>query len=198
MPLDDQDLARITALLKQEVGAMEDRARSRRRFWLWFWTLAILLGAALSLWFTLRTVEALRARLGEQERAFLEAKREYQRELAASRRLQEERAAAERAVGYRSGQSQATYEASLIAGTLGMIGKANELQRRYEKAPLDDLDELEAFSKDYQALMNQALGSLGTMLLRNTDPAHNTGLERALQDAGGAGSATRSGPPLQP
>jgi hypothetical protein len=121
---------------------------------------------------------------------FSETKLAYQRQLEQSRQLQDERAAAIKAVHYQSTTTQAEHEAGLLSSVIGLIGSRAEFDKKYANADFSDPAQMEAFAKDLNGLVDQGLKPLGQIVLRNTDPAHNTANEQLRQD--GAPAAVSS------
>lgn len=201
MPLDDRDIAAIGQLLDQRLDVRAAEARRRRVFWTLTILLLTTLAGAIAWVALLKRFQVFQDRMAQQEQQWRESKAAYQKLLLENEQMRSEREAAAKAVGYRSGEPAADYEAKLLRGTFSLIGKASELAKQAERPDAaDDLDALEAQAKQHAELMGDALGLIGRMLLRNTDPEHNTPTEnRRLQleraDGGDALPAEAPAPP---
>jgi len=195
MSLTDEDVQTLGRLLDERLAATVDKSldkkldekfsamraaeRSRRRFWMWFW-IAVL-------W------ERIQGELTAQDQALVEMKIEYQKQLAANKQMQEERAEAAKMANYRSDQTQAQYEAGLVGGLFKTLGQVNKLKDKWKDADLGDLDQLEAFAADYSSMTEGALGLVTQMLLRNTDPALNSSSEDLMVHGESTSPATSAG-----
>jgi HAMP domain-containing protein len=182
MSLSPEDLAAISQLLDQKLAAQETVARRRRRFWLWFWVLIGIISTVASAWAAKVMVERAQDELTRLNLEFSEAKLAYQRQLEQNRQLQDERAAAIKAVHYDSAATQAEHEAGLLSSVIGLIGGRAEFDKKWANADFSDPTQMEAFAKDLNGLVDQGLKPLGQIVLRNTDPAHNTANEQLRQD----------------
>lgn len=189
MSLTSEDLAAIAHLLDQKLAAAELMAKRRRRFWLWVWILMGILATALSAWAAKRLIERAQDELVRINLEFSETKLAYQRQLEQNQQLQAERAAAIKAVHYQSEATQADHEAGLLSGFIGLLGSKNEFEKKWTNADLTDPAQMEAFAKDLSGIVDQGLKPLGQMVLRNTDPAHNTANEQMRQDGAPASPA---------
>lgn len=200
MALTSEDIDTIARLLDERLAQAQAVDRRRRRFWLWFWIAAFVL-SSLASWIVVERVrDRIEAQLAEADRRFLDAKLAYQRQLAQDAEMQRERAAAERAAGYRPEQSQADYEAGLMRNALKAIGKQAALTRKMEQLDPDDPDALLAATEEMSGNVTSLLGVLTQVMLRNTDPAQNTPAERLLAGADGDAPAPDAATvvPVQP
>ena len=133
------------------------------------------------------------------------AKLAYQAQLRRSATLQAERQAAEQASRYQSQQSQASHEAGWISSLFRMQAEAAALNReleakakvnpemRTEQDAIAQLDESLRDLERAEAVANSASAILMRILLRNTDPAHNTQTENLL-----GSEAEGANPPSKP
>jgi DNA repair exonuclease SbcCD ATPase subunit len=118
-----------------------------------------------------REIRSLRAQL-ERRSADLEAAREeYQRRLAADAAMQAERAAAAKAIGYRPGQSNVAHNANMLREFVAFMGTSGDLRKRIEKVDGSDPKDIERLATDLEEVLNKGLGTLGQIVLRNTEPA---------------------------
>lgn len=182
MSLSTEDLAAISQLLDQKLEAQEVIARRRRRFWIWFWTLTFILSTAASAWAAKGLIERAQDELTRINQEFSETKLAYQRQLEHDKKLQAERAAAVKTVDYKSEQTQAEHEAGLLSGLIGLMGSKTSFEKKWENIDASDPAQMDAFAKDLGGIMDQGLKPLGQIVLRNTDPAHNTKDEKMRQD----------------
>ncbi len=220
MSLTPEDLAAVALLLEQKLddkltqkfAAQQAIDRQRWRFWMWVFVVVTVVVTALSVWASMRLLERAQAELTRLNLEFSESKMVYQRQLESDKRLQTERTAAEKAVNYQSQQTQAQHEAGLLSGFFSLLGSKSEFDKKWSNADFSDPAEFEAYAKDVNGFFNQAIKPLGQVMLRNTDPAHNTRDEKMLSDGqtnppaspaneGAALSPTREpapAPPLDP
>jgi hypothetical protein len=174
MSLSSEDLSAIGSLMDNKLNQARVEDRRRRRFWLWFWIVLFVVSSVASWFMMQRYITKFQAELAQADARFVEAKLAYQQELARNKEMQEERRQAEAAVSYTSGQDQASYEGGLLRGAISLIGKSQEMNRRMADLDPDDIDGLVAATEDLNGLAQGMLGMVGQMMLRNTDPAHNT------------------------
>lgn len=178
MPLDPQQQAEVDRLVSERVAELRDRERLR----LWFWlsclglVLALVIGGGIAL--VVREIGQMRQQVAQQAAAFEAAQQEYQRQLAHDRAMQAERAAAAKAVGYQANQSAPAYNANLLRGFIDFMGKSGELRERLQKLDGNDPEDLERFAGDLEKVLHQGLGTLGQVVLRNTEPAPAPGPEK--------------------
>jgi len=182
MALDERDIALIRQVVSEQVAVGQAQDRKRRRFWLWFWVCFFIITTALSMWATWGFVKKFQDQIATQEAAFQHIKLEYQAELARNKAWQTERLAAEKAVNYQSNVSQASHEANEMQRAISMLAKSNQLQQKWADLDMDNPDNLEVLANDMSGILNEGLGSLARIMLRNTDPTLNTAQERMLQD----------------
>ncbi len=186
MPLDPEDVQAIGQLLDERLGAYDQRQRARRRWWLWFWIVLFIVSTIAS-WVTVQRVievvmskaTAMMDKVDAEERDFAQAKAVYQKQVAHDQQMQKERADAEQAAHYESKQSKAEYEAGLIRQSLAVFAKSAKAQEKVKNLgasndPDDDLKALEELS----GTLSQGTNVLMQVLLRNTDPAHDSAQER--------------------
>ena len=194
MSLSPEDLAAISQLMDQlldkKLAAQEVVARRRRRFWIWFWTLTFIIFTAASAWAVKGLIERAQDELTRINVEFSETKLAYQRQLEYDRKMQAERAAAIKAVGYQSDQTQSEHEAGLISGFIGLMGSKASFEKKWEHVDATDPAQMEAFAKDLGSIMDQGLKPIGQIVLRNTDPAHNTKNEKMREDGPAPGEST--------
>jgi hypothetical protein len=192
--LDPDDLARLDALVEERLAQREAERRRRRRRWLVPLLVTggvLLVAAGVGTWYGVRAgMDWVAAR--DQELS--EAKLAYQRELAQNRAWQATRVAAEKATGYNGRQTQAQHEAALMNQSLQLIAQQRVLSEKWKTLDYDDPKSLEILSDDLGKVLEQGLGTIGQVLLRNSDPAHNTADERRQQEA--AGQVVPVDPPL--
>ena len=180
MSLSAEDLAAIGAVVDGKLAAARDEDRRRRRFWWIFWIAVFVLSSVASILVARHYLAEFQRELSAREAAFQEAKIAYQEALLRNRELQEERKRAAEAVQYRSGKSQAEYEAGLISGMLGMISQSVEISKRMDALDPDDPQALIDATQDIEHVTQGIMGMLGEMMLRNTDPAHNSPEENLM------------------
>lgn len=206
MSLSPEDLAAIALLLDQKLdqklAAQQASDARRRRFWVWFWLVVFIVTTAASTWAGWRLVERAQDEVTRINLEFSEAKLAYQQQLEQDRKLQAERIAAEKAVHYRSDQTEAQHEAGLIGDFIGLLGSQADFQKKWANADFSDPAQLQAYANDLNGIIDQGLKPLGQVVLRNTDPAHNTANEKMRQDAPAAAlpvaSTAPSEAPVQP
>ena len=201
MSLSEQDLDAIGRLMDQKLSAVQAQDRRRRRFWLWFW-IVVTVGSSIASWFAL---EKLIARAQDEVARinieFSESKLAYQRALEENQKLREERAKAEKAVAYDTTKTQAQHEAGLLGDMISLFAAKDEFSKKYENADLTDPKVMEAYAQDLNKIMDKGLNPLGQIVLRNTDPAHNTPDEKMRTDSATPGGAVReptAAPELKP
>ena len=194
MSLSPEDLAAISHLMDQlldkKLAAQEVVARRRRRFWIWFWTLTFIISTAASAWAAKGLIDRAQDELTRMNQEFSETKLAYQRQLEHDQKMQAERAAAVKAVGYQSDQTQSEHEAGLISGFIGLLGSKASFEKKWENVDATDPAQLEAFAKDLGSIMDQGLKPIGQIVLRNTDPVHNTKDEKMREDGPAPGTST--------
>jgi hypothetical protein len=187
MSLTEQDLDAIAQLMDRKLTVVEQNQRRHRRFWLWILALVgfvLLLGIAAAVAWVLWTKAQNEVdRLNQQ---FSATKLAYERQVAENLQLREQRQKAEKAVAYDSTKSQADHEASLLSGFFSLLGSKAEFEKKYENADFSDPKVLQAYSQDLNKILDQGLNPLGQVMLRNTDPAHNSPDERLRSGDGAA------------
>ena len=197
MPLSDEDLDAIGRLMDRKLEVLQAQDRRRRRFWVWFWIVVFVLSSVASWWAVERLVTRAQDEVARINIEFSEAKLAYQRQLENDRKLQAERAAAEKTVSYDTGKTQAQHEAGLISGFISLLSAKNEFEKRYADVDLSDPHALDTYAADLNRIIDQALVPLGQIVLRNTDPAHNTRDEQIRRSDDGA-AAPLDAPPRPP
>jgi len=140
----------------------------------------LLVIAGVGTWFGVR---AAMDWVAARDQELSEAKLAYQRELVRNQAWQATRAAAERASGYDGRRTQAQHEAALMNQSLQLIAQQKALSEKWQKLDYDDPKSMEILSEDLGKVLEQGLGTIGQVLLRNSDPAHNTVDERRQQEA---------------
>lgn len=181
MGLSNEDLSAIGELMDRKLAGVQAVEKRRRRFWLWFWGIAIVLSSVASWFIAQHYLAIIREELAQVDDELREAKLAYQAELARNTQLQAERAAAVQASSYDSEQSQASYEAGLLSAMIRIVGESRAQSERMQNLDPDDLDGLVQATEEMQGTMTTIMGTLGQIMLRNTDPAHNTPDEKLLQ-----------------
>jgi hypothetical protein len=182
MALDERDLALIRQVVVEQLAVVQVSERKRRRFWLWFWVWFFILTTAAGTWWSWKVIEKVQAQIAAQDQAFQETKRSYQAELARNQEWQNQREQAEKAVGYQSNRSQPSHEAMLMNNLMSLMSKQGAMKEKWANADLSDPEDLNALADDMNQVLTQGLGTIMQVMLRNTDPAHNTAQERMLQD----------------
>ncbi len=179
--------------LDEKFGAMRAADRQRRRFWMWALLVAVVLSSVLIWWGAMQAWAWVQGEMTAQDQAMLEMKIEYQKQLAASKQMQEERAEVAKAANYRSDQTQAQYEAGLVSGLFKTLGQVNKFKGKWQEADLSDPDQLDAFVADYSSVTEGLMGIASQMLLRNTDPELNSAGEDLLVEGESMSTATSAG-----
>lgn len=196
MSLSEQDLAAIGLLLdkklEQKLAAVQAQDRRRRGYWLWFWVVVFVVSSLATWWVGEQLKTEVDKWVTERNAEFSETKLTYQRQLEQSQKLRNERKAAEKAVAYDSSKSQAKHEADLMGGLISLIGSQAEFNKKFENADMSDPAVLEAYLKNFETVLEKGLNPLGAVVLRNTDPLHNSPDEK-LRSADGRESQA---PPL--
>ncbi len=185
MALDPADLAEIAHLVEERLAAHEAARRRQRRRWL---IPLLLLGGVLATALSVGLVIGVRSGqdwLAARDAELTEAKLAYQRELARNQAWQAQREAAAKAVHYDTTKTQAQHEAALMNQALGLMAEQGALKAKWAALDYNDPKSMEVLSDDLSRVLGQGLGTIGQVLLRNTDPAHNTREERLRQDAAG-------------
>jgi hypothetical protein len=214
MSLSPEDVQAIGAMFDEKLGRVQAAERRRRRLWFWFW-MALFIGSSVASWFAVkRLMSEAQERLAKADDEMRDAKLNYQAELKRSAAMQAERKAAEEASRYVSKQDQGTYEAGLLQQVFKIQMKAvafNKALTEMADGPMSTPagaagDQVERDrTEDLQGIMAEGMGVtndftkiLMQIMLRNTDPAHNTAedklvgseLEGAAPPAGDAPAAT--------
>lgn len=190
MALDPADHELIAALVNDRVekllaGDRAERRRRRRRRWLWPLVVLGVLGLGLGAWGAVLGVHAAQDWLAARDAEYTEVKLAYQRELARNLAWQKTRDDAAKAVHYQPQQTQAEHEANLMNQAMGLLAEQGKLKEKWAKLDFNDPKAMETLSADLSQVLDQGLGTLGQILLRNSDPVHNTREERLRQDATG-------------
>lgn len=199
MSLSPDDVQTISALLDEKLGRIQAAERRRRRFWLWFWVALFVLSSVAS-WLAVRQIMAqVQAQVALMDDQMRDAKLAYQAELKRSLAMQQERKVAEQASQYQSKQDQGSYEAGLIRMAFQAMSKQAELTKRMEALDGSDPDALIDATNDMSENLTQSMMALTQILLRNTDPAHNTKAENLLaSEAEGAAPTPAPAPVIVP
>jgi hypothetical protein len=182
MPLSNEDVEAIGNLLDQRLEKYDSKQRARRRFWLWFWIMLFVVSTILSLVAARELVAQAQGymdKLSADEREWSNMKIEYQNQLAHDRKMQAERKEAETLAKYDSAKPQAAYEADLIRQTMQLFAKTKKMQDQMAKVDPDDIDAQMKAIEDTAGATGDAMGMMMQMLLRNTDPAHDSPIEKA-------------------
>ena len=61
-----------------------------------------------------------------------------------------------------------------MGGLISLIGSQAEFNKKFENADMSDPAVLEAYLKNFETVLDKGLKPLGTVVLRNTDPLHNS------------------------
>ena len=174
MSLSDQDLEAIGRLMDQKLAVVQTQDRRRRKFWIWFWIIVTVL-SSLASWLVLERLKVqVNDWVAERNQEFVETKLAYQRQLEQSQQRRDERKKAEQAVGYDTNKSQAEHEADLMGGLISLIGAQAEFNKKFADADTSDPAVMDAYLKNFEQVLDKGLKPLGTVVLRNTDPAHNS------------------------
>lgn len=201
MSLSEQDLDAIGRLMDQKMQAAEARNRTRWRWFIWISIALLVASSALSWWLGEKLWAKLQDEVARINIEFSESKLAYQRALEENQQLRDERAKAEKAVHYDTTKTQADHEAGLIGDMISLFAAKDEFSKKYENADLTDPKVMEAYAQDLNKIMDKGLNPLGQIVLRNTDPAHNTQDEKMRQDSATPGGAVReptAAPELKP
>lgn len=170
MTLDPEQQAEVERLVAERL--VLSRARDRLRLLiitscLGLVVAVVIAGAAA---YVVREMRGMQAQMARQASDLEAARQEYQRQLAADRQMQAERAAAAKAVDFKPGQSSAVYNAGLLRDFVSFMGKSGELRERMQHLDSNDPKDLERFADDLEQVLHQGLGTLGQVVLRNTEP----------------------------
>lgn len=189
MALDPADHEMISALVQERVekilaGERAELTRRRRR-WLWPVLGLALITMGLGTWGVVQGITMAQDWITARDAEYTEVKLAYQRELARNQAWQKTREDAARAVHYQPKQTQAEHEANVMNQALGLLAEQGKLKEKWGKLDFNDPKAMETLSTDLSQVLDQGLGTLGQILLRNTDPVHNTREERIRQDAAG-------------
>ena len=162
--------AEIERLVAERVARI--RRQDRIQIVVWIAGVALIVFAALAAGLVMasREIRSLQQRLEQQSQALEAARAEYMRQLEHDRTMQAEREAAAKAVGYRPGQSQAAHNASMLREFVSFMGQSNELRERIKKVDGSDPKDLERLAGDLEQVLGKGLGTLGQIVLRNTEP----------------------------
>jgi len=178
MALEPDDLARLEALIDARLA--HQAAARRRRWWPRLTVLALLLLAGG--WWSLRTAQDW---LAARDDEFRETKLAYQRELARNQAWQATREAAAKASHYQGRRTPAEHEAALMNQALSLMAEQERLKTKWKDLNFEDPQALETLSDDLSSILGQGLGTITQVMLRSSDPAHNTRDERIRQEAAG-------------
>lgn len=202
MPLTPEDVQAIGQLLDQRVAAhdqamlaqiearLQAQERRRRRFWAWVIWVTVLLTLASSVALWRWSKQALAPYLGQlsglqQQLRALQVEGEqtrtaYAELLREQPRLQQEHREAVAASGYQSQQSQAQFDAQLLAKLLAFYTKSREAQTQAAK-PGMGADDDEAAIANLTSTLSDASGMLMQLVLHESDPAHVGSVEKLTQ-----------------
>ena len=182
MALSEEDLAAISRLLDAKLAAVAVEDRRRRRFWVWMLIVLTVVSTVASAIVAERLIRRAQDEISQINLAFSETKLAYQRQLEQDQELRRQRAVAEKAVAYEPGKTQAEHEAGLVGSMLNLFSAKADFEKKYENADYADPKVMEAYSKDLNRIVSEGLNPLGQIVLRNTDPAHNTPDEKLRSD----------------
>lgn len=171
MALDADDLREISRLLDARFEAMARRERRRRRIGWSLWMLFFIASTAAGLLLTERSLASFSAALEEQRKEVAETTAAYQRELAKSALMQQERKQAEASANYKSNLKQSEFDAGLLRSLIKLYGEQSKLQASLSDENLSDED-LEKNLDAMGGLFNDSLATIMQMALRESDPGH--------------------------
>jgi len=184
MSLSTDDLTAIGDLmdrkLDQKLAQVQAKDRRRRRFWLWFTVVVFVLSSVASWFVAQHYVRLIQDEMTKVDNDLRQAKLAYQAELARNATLQAERKVASEASGYVSDQDQASYEAGLISSMFRIVASSRALNESMANLDPDDPEALMRATEQMAQTTQDAIGTFGQIMLRNTDPAHNTPEENLL------------------
>jgi len=184
MSLSTDDLTAIGDLmdrkLDQKLAQVQAKDRRRRRFWLWFTVVVFVLSSVASWFVAQHYVRLIQDEMTKVDNDLRQAKLAYQTELARNATLQAERKVASEASGYVSDQDQASYEAGLISSMFRIVANSRALNESMANLDPDDPEALMRATEKMAQTTQDAIGTIGQIMLRNTDPAHNTPEENLL------------------
>ena len=174
----DQRLEAHTQAIAASLGAVERRATRRRRFWLWFFIITIVLSILMTWWEAKRYITRFEDMVASAQAETEAAKVSYAQLYARDQRVREEAAKAAKTVHYDSSQSQGDFDANLLAQTITLFNRSHDATSRMKShatgSEADDAADLNAFSD----LVDQAGALTMQLMLHETDPAHATREER--------------------
>jgi hypothetical protein len=185
MALNDDDLKAVKQLLDGHFAEHRriDRRRQARN---WIIFLVLLIGPSIPAAIMLNNLwKDFQESLDQQQREFAEARAAYQRELKKSQIMQKERdeAVARSKYNANGNVSQADYEAGLLRSMIQFYNKQGKIRDNLKNVDADDPDSLEATADELSGILDDSLGLLMQMALRNTDPAIDPPAdERKLSD----------------
>jgi len=180
MSLSSDDLNAIGDLMDHKLAQVQTQDRRRRRFWLWFWILVFVVSSVASWFVAQHYIRIIQDEMAQVDNDLRQAKLAYQTELARNAKLQAERQVATEATGYVSDQDQATYEAGLISAMFRIVANSRALNESMADLDADDPEALMRATEKMAQTTQDAIGTIGQIMLRNTDPAHNTPEENLM------------------
>ena len=174
MSLSDQDLAAIAQVMDSKLAGFQASERKRRRFWVWFWIIITIGSTVASALVLDRLLEKAQDEVARINQEFSNTKLAYQRQLEENQVLRTQRAKAEQAMAYDTTKTQAEHEAGLLGGFFSLLSSKAEFEKKYENADLSDPKVMQEYANDLNKIISQGLNPIGQVMLRNTDPAHNS------------------------
>lgn len=175
--MDPSDQQRFEAAVAAEVARRLAERSRRRRPWLLLAGTAVLALAGGGAWAGWQAWERLNRDLDRRQVEFATVNRAYQAELARNQEWQRQRAAAAAATGHQQGRSQAAHEAAELNRLLGLVSRAHAHSRAVDKGTATGAatpEQIEAWADESDALMKDAMGIIGRVVLRGTDPGEGS------------------------
>lgn len=170
-------------------------AARRRRLLPWLAAAAVLLLvlAGGGVWVGWRAWVGMNQDLDRRRQEFEQVNRAYQAELARNQEWQRQRAAAEKATAFAPARSQAEHEAAELNRLLGLVGRAHAHSRAVDKGSATgaaSAEQIEAWADETDALVKDAMGIIGRVVLRGTDPGERGGTTLLTDQATARASAS--------
>ena len=192
----DERLAAHTLALEQSRSAgdatsrarvLDEQRRNDRRRLFWravFIVFLIVLG--IGAWVVVHVYHAIHAQIVASEGAveqlqqqLSEAKIAYQQELAQNKQWQQDRAQAIANTHYDSAQTQAGFDANLMAKTFALLNQAQKLKTKAKTSTGDDEADLDSQLQGMSDVSDSVTNILMQMMLHETDPAHDSPAQSA-------------------
>lgn len=119
--------------------------------------------------FMVKEITVLRQQLKEQKQQIELVTTEYKKQLADNIKLQEERDAAKKAIGYTK-QSDVDHNVTVLSEFFSFMGKSNSLKKRMDTVDFNNPEELDRYTKDLNDVLEKGLGTITRIMLHNTEP----------------------------